>query len=106
MWVRLGLEINCYHFYHVCCGISIEFIDEEVPVMLAVLEELTNFTTLLGGSEHEKLLLPLLISFCKLDEKEVANKAMLIMEPILEKNPDENIEAIRKLSKPNMNVSK
>lgn len=31
---------------------------------------------------------------------------MLLMEPILEKNPDENIEAIRKLSKPNMNVSK
>jgi hypothetical protein len=48
-------------------------------MMLAVLDEITNFSHLLGGSEHEKVLLPLLISFCKLDEKEVAVKALSIV---------------------------
>ena len=57
--------------------------------MLAVLDELTNITHMLGGSEYEKSILPLLTSFCKLDEKEVAFKSLSIMEPILEKNPDE-----------------
>ena len=74
--------------------------------MLAVLDELTNITHLLGGSEYEKTILPLLTSFCKCDEKEVAFKSLSIMEPILEKNPDEFLEIIRKLSKTNMNVSK
>lgn len=47
----------------------IEFIDDEPTIMLAVLNELTNFSALLGGSEYEKNLLPVLISFCSLDEK-------------------------------------
>ncbi len=51
--------------------------------MMAVLEELTNFSQFLGGSEYEKHIIPLLTSFCKLDEKEVAMKALSIMEPIL-----------------------
>lgn len=49
--------------------IYLEFIDDEPNVMLAVLDELTNVTHLLGGSEYEKTILPLLTSFCKLDEK-------------------------------------
>ena len=44
--------------------------------MMAVLDEITNFSPFLGGSEHEKILLPLLINFCSLDEKEVALKAI------------------------------
>lgn len=46
--------------------------------MLAVLDEITNFSHLLGGSEHEKVLLPLLISFFKLDEKEVVVKVLSV----------------------------
>jgi hypothetical protein len=47
--------------------------------MLALLEELENFTPILGGSEHEQILLPLLINFCFLDEKEVGLKSLKII---------------------------
>jgi hypothetical protein len=44
--------------------------------MMALLDELTDFSPLLGGTEYNKLLLPLLINFCLLDERAVAMKAL------------------------------
>lgn len=68
--------------------------------MLTLLEELENFTPILGGSEHEKILLPLLINFCLLDEKEVALKSVTIIEQILTKHTDCYLDAVKKLAKP------
>lgn len=45
----------------------LEFLDDEEPIVMELLTQLENFTTVLGGPEHEKALLPLLLSFCKTD---------------------------------------
>ena len=58
------------------------------------------------GSEHDKILLPLLINFCSLDEKEVAMKAVEIILSILQKHPDANLDTIKKIIKLNMSVAK
>ena len=73
---------------------------------MAVLTEITNFSAFLGGSEHDKILLPLLINFCSLDEKEVAMKSVEIILSILNKHPDAYLETIKKVIKVNMSVSK
>lgn len=44
-----------------------EFIDDEENILLELLAQLDAFATVLGGVEHEKMLVPLLISFCKTD---------------------------------------
>jgi hypothetical protein len=67
---------------------------------------LANFRTELGGEEHEKQLLPLLICFCKTDEMKHTEKALSIMEPILSRNKDLILDVVKKLSKVEMNTSK
>lgn len=84
----------------------VEFLDDDPPVMSAVLTELQNFSPYLGGSEFDQILLPLLISFCGLDEKEVAMKAVQLIEAILEKHSDASLDVIREIAKMNMAVSK
>ena len=74
--------------------------------MLALLQELENFSPIIGGSEHEKILLPLLINFCLLDEKEVAMKSLGIIEQILSKHTDAYLDTVKKLVKVEMSVSK
>jgi hypothetical protein len=61
---------------------------------------------LLGGPEHDKCLLPLLISFCKIDEKKPAFKSCKIIERILGGNKDLAVDTIKKLMKTDMNISK
>jgi hypothetical protein len=52
------------------------------------------------------MLLPLLISFCKTDERKVALKSCSIIERICKTNKDLVIEIIKKLMKVDMNLSK
>jgi len=42
---------------------------------MKLLEQFESFSTVLGGQEHEKALIPLLIAFCKTDERKPAFKA-------------------------------
>ena len=83
-----------------------EFLDDDPQVMLAVLAELANFSPFLGGVEHEKILLPLLINFCFLDEREVALQAVGLIKSILERHSDGYLDTIKKMAKMNMVVSK
>ncbi len=73
--------------------------DDEEEVVDELLTQLTNFRTELGGEEHEKQLLLLLISFCKTDEMKHTEKALSIMEPILSRNKDLILDVVKKLSK-------
>ena len=45
----------------------LEFIDDEENIVLELINQLEGFSQLVGGPEHEKALLPLLVSFCKTD---------------------------------------
>lgn len=60
----------------------------------------------MGGAEHEKQLIPLLISFCKTDERKVAQKASQIIEKIIKNSKDLALETIKKLMKADMNVTR
>jgi hypothetical protein len=60
---------------------------------------LSDFRAELGGEEHEKQLLPLLMCFCKTDEIKQTEKALSIMEPILSRNKDIILDVVKKLSK-------
>ena len=71
-----------------------------------MLGQLDNFTTLIGGAEYEKTLLPLLISFCKTDEKKVALKSMQIIEKIVKNSKELALDTIKKLMKADMNVAR
>lgn len=86
--------------------LMVEFLDDDTDIMLALLDELDNFTPLLGGSQHDKILLPLLVSFCLLDEKEVANKSLALITQILNKNTDAYADTVKKLAKVEMTVAK
>lgn len=66
----------------------LEFIDDEENIVLELLSQLENFSTLVGGPEYEKHLLPLLISFCKTDEKKVAFKSIQIIEKIVKNSKE------------------
>ena len=56
-------------------GVNLEFIDDEENIVLELLGQLEGFTALVGGQEQEKALVPLLIAFCRTDEKKCALKA-------------------------------
>jgi hypothetical protein len=60
----------------------------------------------MGGPEHDKLLLPLLISFCKTDEKRIGLQSTKIIEKIVKSSKDLAIDTIKKLIKADMNVSR
>lgn len=47
-----------------------------------------------------------MIAFCKIDERVPADKSVLQMLPILQKNHDMILETVKKLSKPEMVISK
>lgn len=47
---------------------NVEFVDEEPPILLALLQEIEKIRPYLGGPEFEKLLLNPLINFCSSDE--------------------------------------
>lgn len=83
-----------------------EFIDDDENIVLELLNQLENFTNLVGGPEQEKCLLPLLISFCKTDEKKCAFKASSIMQRILSSSKDMAVETIKKMMKTDMTVAK
>jgi hypothetical protein len=51
-------------------------------------------------------LIPLLIAFCKIDEKVPADKAVAQMIPILKKNQDITLDTVKKLAKSDMVISK
>ena len=74
--------------------------------MLALLGQLEEFGPLVGGPENEKSLLPLLISFCKTDEKRVGLKACKLIQKIVQQNKELALDVIKKLMKSDMNVSK
>ena len=74
--------------------------------MISLLDQLKDFTQFLGGAEHEKCLIPLLIAFCKIDERVPADKAVQQMLPILQKNHDIISETAKKLAKPEMVIAK
>jgi len=73
---------------------------------MELLSQLENFTTVVGGPEQEKCLIPLLVSFCKTDEKKPALKATALMQRILSGNKDLAMDTIKKLMKTEMNVAK
>ena len=83
-----------------------EFIDDEENIVLELLSQLENFSTLMGGPEHEKQLLPLLISFCKTDERKITLKASQLIEKIVKNSKDLALETIKKLMKAEMNVTR
>lgn len=60
----------------------------------------------MGGPDHEKQLLPLLISFCKTDEKKVAKRSGQIIERIVKSSKDLALDTVKKLMKADMNVTK
>jgi hypothetical protein len=66
----------------------IEFVDDEENIVLELLNQLDAFTALVGGPEQEKSLVPLLISFCKTDEKKSGFKASAILQRILGGNKE------------------
>jgi len=49
---------------------------------------------------------PLLLAFCKTDEKKVANRACTILQSILAREKDLSVEVIRKLMKSEMTIAK
>ena len=51
-------------------------------------------------------MIPLLLSFCKTDEKKVAHKSCQIIEKIVKNSKELSLEAIQKLMKVDMNVAK
>jgi hypothetical protein len=61
----------------------LEFIDDEENIVMELLNQLDTFTPLVGGADQEKCLVPLLISFCKTDEKKSGFKASSILQRIL-----------------------
>jgi hypothetical protein len=73
---------------------------------LELLNQLDSFTALVGGLEQEKSLVPLLISFCKTDEKKSGFKASAILQRILSTNKELAGEAAKKLMKTDMSVAK
>ena len=73
---------------------------------MELLAQLDLFTNLMGGPEHEKQLLPLLISFCKTDEKKVAMKSCQIIERIVKPSKELALDTIKKLMKSDMNVTR
>lgn len=84
----------------------LEFIDDEENIMLELLNQLEGFTALVGGPEHERSLVPLLISFCKTDEKKVAFQSGQLIQRIVQGNKELSLEVIKKLMKTDMNVTK
>ena len=71
-----------------------------------MLAQLDTFTPLVGGAEQEKCLVPLLISFCKTDEKKSGFKASAILQRVLASNKELAAEAAKKLMKTDMSVAK
>lgn len=84
----------------------LEFIDDEENIVMELLSQLENFTALVGGADQEKCLVPLLISFCKTDEKKSGFKATAILQRILAGNKDLAAESAKKLMKTEMSVAK
>ncbi len=80
--------------------------EDEEEIVISLLEQLKDFGQYLGGAEHEKCLIPLLIAFCKIDERIPAEKAVEQMIPILNKNHDIILDTVKKLAKPEMVISK
>jgi serine/threonine-protein phosphatase 2A regulatory subunit A len=81
---------------------DIEFVDDDEQVLVLLINTLKDFGAMIGGDHHEKCLIPLLISFCRSDEKtasEAATEAMIsIMRRMdLKKSEDFIIETIRKM---------
>ncbi len=60
----------------------------------------------MGGPEQEKCLIPLLISFCKMDEKKPAFKASALLQRVLANCKELAVETIKKLMKTEMTVAK
>lgn len=60
----------------------------------------------MGGVEYEKCLLPLLILFCKTDERTIAYKSCSLIQRILGSNQDQMIDTIKKLSSSEMTIAK
>lgn len=73
---------------------------------MELLNQLENFTALVGGADNEKSMVPLLISFCKTDEKKSGFKASSILQRILTGNKELAAEAAKKLMKTEMSVTK
>lgn len=55
---------------------------------MELLNQLDSFTAFVGGPDHEKSLVPLLISFCKTDEKKTCFKASSVLQRILTGNKE------------------
>lgn len=70
------------------------------------MNQLSDFSALLGGPENEKSLVPLLISFCKTDEKKIAFTSCQMIQKIVENNKDLALESIKKLMKTDMKIAK
>ena len=87
-------------------GVNLEFIDDEENIVLELLGQLEGFTALVGGQEQEKALVPLLIAFCRTDEKKCALKASAILQRILLGNKELAGETAKKLMKSDMNTAK
>ena len=87
-------------------NLHLEFLDDDETIVLELLTQLDNFTNLIGGPDHEKQLLPLLMSFCKTDEKKVAMKSVKIIERIVKSSKDVALDTIKKLMKTDMNVTR
>lgn len=61
---------------------------------------------MVGGAEQEKALLPLLVAFCRTDERKIALKACEQLQKILVSSKELANETVKKLMKTDMNVSK
>lgn len=85
---------------------QIEFLDDEENIVLELLNQLSDFTAPLGGPENEKSLVPLLISFCKTDEKTIAFKSCQMIQKIVQSNKELAVESIKKLMKTDMKIAK
>lgn len=85
---------------------NVEFIDDDENIVLELLGQLEGFTALVGGQEQEKALVPLLIAFCRTDEKKCALKASGILQRILLGNKELAGETAKKLMKSDMNTAK
>lgn len=78
---------------------KIEFVDDEENIVMELLSQLEGFTALVGGQDQEKALVPLLIAFCRTDEKKCALKASAILQRILLGNKELAGETAKKLMK-------
>jgi serine/threonine-protein phosphatase 2A regulatory subunit A len=57
----------------------IEFVDDDEQVLVLLINTLKDFAAMIGGEQHDKCLVPLLISFCRSDEKVISETATEVL---------------------------